>query len=42
MSQPGLIFLVTERANIPKGRLKNTPTPATEILHPSVIGQLTI
>jgi hypothetical protein len=33
MSQTGLIDAVTESAHIPKGRLKNTPTPATEILH---------
>jgi hypothetical protein len=31
MSQTGLIYAVTERAHIPKGRLKNTPTPATAI-----------
>jgi hypothetical protein len=33
MSQTGLIDAVTESARIPKGRLKNTPTPATAILH---------
>jgi hypothetical protein len=33
MSQTGLIDAVTESAHIPKGRLKNTPTPATSILH---------
>jgi hypothetical protein len=33
MSQAGLIYAVTESAHIPKGRLKNTPTPATSILH---------
>jgi hypothetical protein len=33
MSQTGLIDAVTESAHIPKGRLKNTPTPATAILH---------
>jgi hypothetical protein len=33
MSQTGLIYTVTEIAHIPKGRLKKTPTPATEILH---------
>jgi hypothetical protein len=33
MSRTGLIDAVTESAHIPKGRLKNTPTPATEILH---------
>jgi hypothetical protein len=33
MSQTGLIDAVTESAHIPKGRLKNTPPPATEILH---------
>jgi hypothetical protein len=32
-SQTGLIEAVTESANIPKGQLKNTPTPATAILH---------
>jgi hypothetical protein len=31
--QRGLIDTVTESAHIPKGRLKNTPTPATSILH---------
>jgi hypothetical protein len=33
MSQTGLIDAVTESDHIPKGRLKNTPPPATEILH---------
>jgi hypothetical protein len=33
MSQTGLIDKVTEIAHIPKGRLKNTPPPATAILH---------
>jgi hypothetical protein len=33
MSHTGLIDAVTESAHIPKGRLKNTPTPATTILH---------
>jgi hypothetical protein len=33
MSQTGIIDSVTESVHIPKGRLKNTPTPATEILH---------
>jgi hypothetical protein len=33
MSQKVLIDAVTESANIPKGRLMNTPTPATAILH---------
>jgi hypothetical protein len=33
MGQTGLIDAVTESAHIPKGRLKNTPTPATAILH---------
>jgi hypothetical protein len=33
ISQTGLIDAVTESAHIPKGRLKNTPTPATAILH---------
>jgi hypothetical protein len=38
MSQTGLIDAVTEGAHIPKGRLKNTPTPATEILHADTEG----
>jgi hypothetical protein len=38
MSQTGLIEAVTESAHIPKGRLKNTPTPATEILHAGTEG----
>jgi hypothetical protein len=33
MSKTGLIDAVTESAYIPKGQLKNTPTPATSILH---------
>jgi hypothetical protein len=33
MIQTGLIDAVTESAHIPEGRLKNTPTPATAILH---------
>jgi hypothetical protein len=33
MIQTGLIDAVTESPHIPKGRLKNTPTPATAILH---------
>jgi hypothetical protein len=33
MSQTGLIDAVSESAHIPKGPLKNTPTPATAILH---------
>jgi hypothetical protein len=33
MSQTGLIDAVTKSANIPIGTLKNTPTPATSILH---------
>jgi hypothetical protein len=33
MSQTGLIDAVTESARIPNGQLKNTPTPATAILH---------
>jgi hypothetical protein len=33
MSQTGLIDALTESAHIPNGRLKNTPTPATAILH---------
>jgi hypothetical protein len=32
MSQTGLIDAVTESKHIPKGQLKNTPTPATAIL----------
>jgi hypothetical protein len=38
MSQTGLIGAVTESAHIPKGRLKNTPTPATAILHADAEG----
>jgi hypothetical protein len=38
MSQTGLIDEVTESAHTPKGRLKNTPTPATEILHAGTEG----
>jgi hypothetical protein len=38
MSQTGLIDAVTESAHIPKGRLKNTPTPATAILHADAEG----
>jgi hypothetical protein len=38
MSQTGLIDAVTESAHIPKGRLKNTPTPATSILHADTEG----
>jgi hypothetical protein len=38
MSQAGLIDAVTESAHIPKGRLKNTPTPATAILHAETEG----
>jgi hypothetical protein len=33
MSHTGLIDAVTKSANILRGRLKNTPTPTTEILH---------
>jgi hypothetical protein len=33
LSQKGLIDAFTESAHITKGRLKNTPTPATSILH---------
>jgi hypothetical protein len=33
MGQAGLIYAVTESANIPKGRVKNIPRPATAILH---------
>jgi hypothetical protein len=33
MSQTTLIYTVTESAHIPKGRLNNTPTPETAILH---------
>jgi hypothetical protein len=38
LSQTGLIDALTESANIPEGRLKNTPTPATEILHADTEG----
>jgi hypothetical protein len=38
MSQTGLIDAVTESAHIPKGRLKNTPTPTTVILHADTEG----
>jgi hypothetical protein len=38
MSQIGLIDAVTESAHIPKGRIKNTPTPAMEILHADTDG----
>jgi hypothetical protein len=38
MSQTVLIDDVTESAHIPKGRLKNTPTPATAILHADTEG----
>jgi hypothetical protein len=38
MSQTGLIEAVTEKSHIPKGRLKNTPTPATAILHADAEG----
>jgi hypothetical protein len=38
MRQTGLIDAVTESAHIPKGRLKNTPTPATAILHADTEG----
>jgi hypothetical protein len=38
MSQTGLIGAVTESAHIPKGRLKNTPTSATAILHADTEG----
>jgi hypothetical protein len=38
MSQTGLIDAVTESARIPKGRLKNTPTLATSILHADTEG----
>jgi hypothetical protein len=37
-SQTGLIDYVTESAHIPKCRLKNTPTPATAILHADTEG----
>jgi hypothetical protein len=33
MSQTELLYAVTESAHILKGLLKNTPTPATAILH---------
>jgi hypothetical protein len=38
MRQTGLIDAVTESAHIAKARLKNTPTPATAILHPDKEG----
>jgi hypothetical protein len=38
MSQTGLIDAMTETAHIPKGRLKNTQTPATSILHADTEG----
>jgi hypothetical protein len=38
MIQTGLIDDVTESAHIPKGRLKNIPTPSTEILHANTYG----
>jgi hypothetical protein len=38
MSQTGLIDAVIKSAHIPKGRLKNTPTPATAILHADTEG----
>jgi hypothetical protein len=38
MSQTGLIDAVAESAHIPKGQLKNTPTPATSILHSDTEG----
>jgi hypothetical protein len=38
MSQTGLIDIVTESAHIPKGGLKNTPTPAAAILHADTEG----
>jgi hypothetical protein len=38
MSQTGLIDAVTESSHIPKGRLKNTPTPTTAILHADTEG----
>jgi hypothetical protein len=38
MSQTGLIDDVTESVHIPKGGLKNTPTPVTAILHADTEG----
>jgi hypothetical protein len=38
MSQKGLIDNITERAHIPKGQLKNTPTPSTAILQADTEG----
>jgi hypothetical protein len=38
MSQTGFIDAMTESAHIPKGRLKNTPTAATAILHADTDG----
>jgi hypothetical protein len=37
-SQTGLIDAVTENGHIPKDQLKNTPTPATAILHAGTEG----
>jgi hypothetical protein len=42
MSQTGLIDAVTESAHIPKGQLKNTPPPATAILHADTDGLASI
>jgi hypothetical protein len=38
MIQTGIIDAVTESAHITKGPLKNTPTPATSILHANTEG----
>jgi hypothetical protein len=38
MSQTGLIDAITKNTNIPKGRLKKTPTTATEISHADTDG----
>jgi hypothetical protein len=38
MSQTGLIDSITESAHIPKGLLKNTPTPDIAILHADTDG----
>jgi hypothetical protein len=38
MSHTGLIGAIKESAHIPKGRLRNTPTPARSILHADTEG----
>jgi hypothetical protein len=39
MNQTGLIDAVPGSAHIPKGQLKNTPIPATSILHADTEGR---